>query len=411
MKKMFSLILALLLALSMAGCTRDPEPSTEPTTEPTPPVTTTPTTMPTTAPTEPSLPDESEPSVEIVVQDLPMYAISLTNQTEVTQGNDGQTVFEYTYQNIRLLLPDAEMSISINLDILNRIDATRAVATDIMNDAVAAAPEYPYSYTILYTPKRVDTGVLSLFGQQASYSGGSTLSSGHGLTYDLTTGTVLTLEDVLVPGTSADVICPLVIDALAALPEEYYLYGDYSITVEDRFSGNFLSDEGWYLSDEGLCFVFAPYEVAPYSTGFVQAVIPYDQLTGVLNDPWFPGEQVTPSGALEVLPFTQEDAAQFDQFAELYLDREGGSYLFHSTGLIYDLVIESGFWNLDGTVFTPEKTVFKASSLVPSDAVMIQTDIPDTLPHLRITYTAAEGTVTVYLSDSGEDGTPLLLTY
>lgn len=407
MKKLLSMLLALCLGLSLAACGSDPEPTTVPTTQ----STSAPTSAPTTAPTEPSAPETTEPPAEEVVHDIPMTAISITEQTEVTNGKDGTPVFEYTYQNIRLVLPDPEMAMTVNLDILNRIDATRAAATDLMNDAVAAEPRYPYSLSVIYEPQRTDSSVLSFFGRQTVYSGGSTLHSGHGLTYDLTTGKVLTLADVLVSGVTADVICPLVIDALSALPEEYYLFSDYSVTVEDRFSGDFLADESWHLSDAGLCFTFAPYEVAPYSTGFVHAVIPYEQLTGILNDAWFPPEQVTPNGKLEVLPFSQEDAAQFEQFAELYLDREGGSYLLHSTGLIYDLVVESGFWNMDGTAFTPEQTVFAASSLVPSDAVMVQTDIPDTLPHLRITYTAAEGTVTVYLSASGEDGSPLLLTY
>lgn len=407
MKRTISFILALCFCILLTACGSDPEPTTVPTTEPA----ANPTAQPSADPTDPSAPETTAPTVAEVIHDLPMTAISITEETEVTNGAEGTAVFEYTYQNIRLVLPDADMSMSVNLDILNRIDATRTAATELMNDAVSAAPEYPYSYTILYEPMRLDTTVLSLFGVQNIYSGGSALHSGHGLTYDLTTGKALTLEDVLASGVTADVICPLVIEALAALPEEYYLFSDYATTVEDRFSGDFLADESWHLSEDGLCFTFAPYEVAPNSTGFVHAVIPYEKLTGILNDAWFPPERITPNGGLEVLSFSQEDTARFEQFAELYLDKEGGSYLLHSTGLIYDVVIESGFWNTDSTVFTPERTVFAANSLVSSDAVMIQTDIPDSLPNLRITYSAAEGTVTVYLSASGEDGSPLLLTY
>lgn len=407
MKKTLSLILALCLGLTLAACGSEPEPTTVPTTAPT----SAPTVPPTDAPTEPSAPETTEPTVADVVHDLPMTAISITQQTEITNGKDGTPVFEYTYQNIRLVLPDPEMAMTVNLDILNRIDATRSDATELMNDAVSADPQYPYTFSIIYEPQRSDSTVLSLFGRQTVFSGGSVLHSGHGLTYDLSNGGVLTLADVLVSGTTADVICPLVNDALSALPEEYYLFVDYTVVVEDRFAGDFLSDESWHLSDEGLCFTFSPYEVAPNSTGFVHAVIPYEKLNGILKDSWFPQERIVPNGQLEVLLFSQADAARFEQFAELYLDREGGSYLLHSTGLIYDLVIESGCWNMDGTVFTPEQTVFAAGSLVSSDAVMIQADIPDTLPHLRITYTGAEGTVTAYLSASGEDGTPLLLTY
>ena len=407
MKRTISLILVLCLCFLLTACSSDPEPTTVPTTEPA----SDPTTQPTSAPTEPSAPETTEPTTGEVIHDLPMTAISVTQQTEITNGKEGTPVFEYTYQNIRLVLPDAEMSMSVNLDILNRIDATRATANDLMNDAVAVEPQYPYSLSVIYEPQRIDSAVLSLFGCQTMFSGGSTLHSGHGLTYDLTTGTVLTLSDVLVSGVTADVLCPLVIDALAALPEEACIFADYATTVEDRFSGDFLADKSWHLSDAGLCFTFAPYEVAPNSTGFVHALIPYESLTGILNDAWFPQERITPNGTLEILPFTQEDTEGFEQFAELYLSKDGGKYLLHATNLVYDVVIESGFWNTDGTTFTPEQTVFQADSLVASDAVMIQTDIPDAMPNLRITYTDATGTVTVYLSASGEDGSPLLLTY
>jgi hypothetical protein len=39
--------------------------------------------------------------------------------------------------------------------------------------------------------------------------------------------------------------------------------------------------------DDGLCVLFPPYQVAPYSTGTVQIVIPYKQLSGLLSDRFF----------------------------------------------------------------------------------------------------------------------------
>ena len=402
MKKILSLILAFCLVLTLTACGYDPEPTTVPTTEPA--------TQPTAAPTQPTEPETTEPTAPEIRYDLPMTAISITEQTEITNGKDGNTVFEYTYPNIRLILPDPEMTVQVNLDILNRIDGTRSAADKLMHDAVAENPKYPYTFTVIYEPQRADAAVLSIFGRQSIYSGGSVLHSGHGLTYDLTTGNALTLADVLEDGVTSDVICPLVIDAIRGLPEEYYIFDDFAATVEDRFAVDFRADAGWHLSDEGLCFTFLPYEVAPNSTGYVHAVIPYEDLTGILKDAWFPPEQVTPDGGLEVLSF-DETAFQFQRFAELNLDAIGCTYLLYSRALIYDIRIETGFWNMDGTVFTPEATVFMADSLIPDSAVKITTDIPDSMPNLRITYTGASGTVSVWLSASGEDGAPLLLTY
>ena len=395
MKKTISLILALCLCVSLTACVSEPEPTAVPTTEPTVPTTVPPTDAPTAAPTESSATDPTEPSVNMEIYEIPMAAISLTEQTEVTFGKDSTTVFEYTYQNVRLILPDAEMALTVNLDILNRIDATKTTASDIMNDAVAANPQYPYYFSIVYEPQRMDTAVLSLFGRQTVYSGGSALNSGHGLTYDLATGSVLTLEDVLADGVTADTLCPLVINALAALPAETYLFDDYVTTVENRFSGDFLQDGSWHLAETGLCFTFAPYEVAPNSAGFVHAVIPYEQLTGILEDAWFPPEQVTPNGTLRVDTFSQEAADSIETFAEVNLDRGSDMYLLTTDGMIYDLVIESGIRRSNG--FTPQATVFRANSLIPANAVTLQATA-DTLALLRITYTGAEGPVEVYLS-------------
>lgn len=405
---LLALLMILSIILSLAACGSAPEPVTEPSES----ASTTPSSA--TQPTADQTEATTEPVTEPVItnHDLPISAISITEQTETQENQSGNTVFEYTYQNIRLVLPDGDMSIAINLDILNRIDATRSEAVALMNSAMADNPTYPYALSVLYFPMRIDQTVLSLFGQQNTYSGGGHASNDFtGLTYDLSTGNVLTLGDVLVKGTTSDAICPLVIEALGNLPEEYRIYDDYALTVEERFSGDLAKEYGWYLSKEGLGFVFAPYEVAPYSTGFVHGVIPYEKLTGILEDIWFPAERVTPDGALEVLPFSQENAENFDQFAELYLDRDGQAVLLHATGLIYDVTIEYGNWNTDGSVFTPEQTVFVTDALVASNAVIVQSDIPDAMPHLRITYTTADGSVTVYLSASGEDGTPLLVTF
>ena len=407
MKKIISLCMALCILFACSACTTDSEPTVPPTAIPdTDPTTTT----PTEEPSKPTEPETTEPSTPELEYNLPMIAISVTEETEITSGKDGNPVFEYTYPNIRLILPDPEMSMQVNLDILNRIDATRSVANDLMNDAVAENPKYPYTLTVIYEPQRVDSSIISLFASQSIYSGGSVFHSGHGITYDLSTGNLLTLGDVLNTQVSADDLCPLVAKALSSLPEEYAIFDDFITTVEHRFAVDFRADAGWHLSEEGLCFTFLPYEVAPNSTGFVHAMIPYDQLNGILCDAYYPPEEVTAKGELEVLP-DHEDTENYSQVASLNLDPVGDHYLLHCTDLIYNLKIETGFWSMDGTTFTPQRIVFLADSLIPGDAVKIQTDIPDTLPHLRITYTGSDGMVTVYLSTSGKDGTPLLLTY
>lgn len=381
MKKLTCLLLCLSLALALAACDNTPattDPPVETTTAPTDGTTAAPTTEQTLGPVP-------------VVYDLPMSAITMTEQAETAANGDGTVIFEYHYQNVWLHLTDADIAEAVTLDLLNRIDSTRAAADSILTDANAANPDYPYSLTIHYEPRRIDNGVLSLSGLLTSYNGGSHANSSCvGVTYDLTTGKALTLGDILSDGCTADTICRLTVDALADIADSSYLYEDYSATLEERFGEKFMDDSGWYLSGDGLCFDFAPYEIAPYSSGVVTAVIPYDRLTGVLEDAYFPVEQITADGELLGVWFDEADLNSFEQFAEVVLSESGESQVFYTDGLLYDITIDIGRMNSAGTVFTHETTVFAASSLTPGTGIVLQAD-RDT--YIRITYTANGQTV------------------
>ena len=82
MKKIMSLLLAVVLVLSLAACGGEkPEPTTEPTTAPTTAPTTEPTTAPTTEPTE-------APTTEPTVTDVKLYMISLSLGDKYISIND-----------------------------------------------------------------------------------------------------------------------------------------------------------------------------------------------------------------------------------------------------------------------------------------------------------------------------------
>lgn len=406
MKKFLLTALCLCLMLSFAGCSEPPVETSAPTTTAAPAETTVPeTTLPeTTAATEPP------------VNQLPMTAISLTRHTETETAEDGTVIFEYVYQDVRLIHSDPAAAEKVTLELLNRMDSTRAGANEVLDYAKinysGSGNWYPYSYGILYAPTRIDQGLLSLFGNQSVFQGGM-----HGSTlcvsvnYDLTTGETLMLGDILSQDCTADVICRLVVDALYEIKDEKYIYDDYSATVEDQFAGNFRNDDGWYLSQTGLCFYFSPYEVAPYASGVITAEIPYSALTGILLDQYFPAEQIPAPGTVEASLLADAKLEDFTQLTEVILDKEGEEILLHTDGLVYDISIDTGTWNADGTVFTMDQGVFAASSLSPGDGILVQASIPDTMPNLRLRYRAEGEIVTVYISQSGKDSSILLLEY
>lgn len=433
MKKFYVLLICILFILAGAAVLSDlPLGDTNVTDPPAPPTTTEPTEPPTVPPTPPTVPDttaptdppvtdptdppETDPTDPVtlppetapVVYDLPMTSIVLTDHTEVYEDDDGTILFTYTYQNVMLNLQDQDLVDTITLDLLNRIDSTRTQADSVREDAEKLGiGANPFFFNVRYTPQRIDSGVLSLSYMTASYSGGAHPgNSCGGVTYDLVKGKALSLGDILTDGTTADVICRLVVDALAENPN---VYRDYSATVEQRFSGYIQEDQDWYLSREGLCFSFAPYEIAPYASGVVTAVVPYSQLLGVLEDAYFPMEQVYSQGNLSAVLFHEADPTLYASLTEVILEPQGAPFLLTTDDLIYDVTITQGYWDYTGTRFIPEATVFTADRMTPGNAIMVQAYIPDVMSNLQITYTSGDQTITVYLFQSGEDGSALLL--
>lgn len=373
MKNILALLLGLLLTLALLFISFDlplfdsipteapPAPAqTQPATSaPTDPTTTDPTstvpTVPTTNPTSPTTP---------IIHDLPMSAIALTEQAELSKDKDGAVYFTYAYPNVRLYLQNEAVSEAVTLDLLNRIDATREQANAVREDAGNAGTESGF-YQVQYTPQRIDGAVLSLSGTTTSFSGGSHPGSTcTGITYDLLSGSALSLDDILTDNCSADVLCRLVVDALAAMNQDGFLYSDYAISVEERFSGNYLSDSGWYLSREGLCFSFEPYEVGPYSSGIITAVIPYGKLPGYLEDAWFPMEQISAQGDLIVESMSASSMDPYAHLAELNLDPSADAMVIHTDGLIYDITIQTTY---------PDTTVlFAADQMTPGSAIVLR---------------------------------------
>lgn len=397
MKKLISTLLLLSMVLAFAGCgqTGGTETSNA-TTDDT---------------TETAVDATAQGSIAPDPTQAPMAAVSIPSVTETTNADDGTILFNYSYQHMALTLPDPEVVDNVIIDFLNRVDSTASIAESIGTSALAdysgTADWVPYLCDVSYSPTRIDQGVLSLFGTIATYSGGmhpdQTCVSA---SYDLITGDVLTLASIMSPEATGDSFCQLVLDELAAHEDE--LYEGYASTVVQRFSGDASQDENWYFTQTGLCFYFSPYEIAPYASGIITVEIPYEKLTGLMYDGYFPAEQDTASGTISAQLFGSAELDSFTQIAELTLDAGGEKILLYTDSSVQNVRIDVGFW--DDSRFYSSYTAFATYTLTPGDAVMVETYIPDGEPNLRLTYQTGDETVTVYISQSGKDGSILLLS-
>ena len=398
--KKTAILLILSLLFSLSACVQAPAP-TQSTTVPTV-ATTAPTTQPTVVTTEPAM---------VPVTTAPLISVSLPTSTETVYANNGTEIFSYTFQNINLITQDGDVADLVIIDFLNRIDATRLTADRIYALAASAytgqSSWQPYMCMISYAPTRIDPGVLSLFGTQAGYYGSTHPETVYSaVNYDLVTGLPLSLGDILQEDATPDMLLNGVLSDLVSREKELFLYSDYAATVREHFSGSGIQNS-WYFSEEGLCFYFTPYEIAPYATGVVVACIPYNALAGILQDAYFPGEQDTANGTLKAIPFSQEALSQFQRFTELVQDSDEENILIYTDASVRNLRIETGIWSATGTFYTPQHTIFAASALSAGDALMIQAQITQQNPQLRIRYETDAGTKIFFITKD-DSGKPIL---
>ena len=355
-----------------------------------------PTILPTKQTDTSTIPTETTVSTyPVVTFDAPLLAISAPVVAEEYRTEDGTILFTYAYQEISLILEDPQVADAVMIDYLNLIDYENSSAQGTLADAKEAYTDetdwVPYSFSMLFSPARFDQSILSLYGTQALYNGNPRATTANtAVTYDLLTGHQLELKDVLVDDFSADALCELISDALSEMESQGMLYSDYAYVISELFSTN-RPVENWYFSRDGLCFFFAPYEIAPYSAGTVVAQIPYSELTALLKGPYFPAETVELSGTVCFEEFQAVDTAQFSQFAELVMDKDGTKYLLYTDGCLQNVRITTGSW-FDTETFLEDATVFAAATLCADDALMLQFS-PDTTQGLCLIYESAGQTV------------------
>lgn len=354
MKKRICILLVVCLLLSLCACRRK-----------TPVVSNTPESNQDNTQTSTAT-NTAEENAELV-------AVSVPAVTENTTAEDGAVIFQYTYQNMALVLHKPQVADKVILDFLNRVDSTRTTATstaDMAKSAYDGSESWiPYLYHITYSPTRIDHSVLSLFGNNVVFSG-----AGHpertcvSANYDLLTGDVLTLASIMNKDATMQQFLSLVLDGLAEMAEGDFLYENYRDTVFNRFfDSDPAYDEYWYFTQTGLCFYFAPYEIAPYSSGVVTVEIPYEKLKDLVHADYLPQKRNATTGTPTVSAFDKVDLESLEHVAELVANKESKMYMVQCSGHIQDVRI---------LVTDPAAsyTAFAAYNLAPGNGIMVQAD-------------------------------------
>ena len=350
--------------------------------------------------TENSMPVTTNPP-----QQLPMLAVNLPISVQTETADDGTEIYTHTYQDINMIVTDPEIADKIIIEFLNRTDLQSTISS-IHASALQAYTQdkssfIPYWTQIQYDPVRIDSSILSLSGGYTQYSGGAhAMHTYKAVTYDLISGNVLNLNDIINADVNQTALCDLVLQALTTQKDALYM--GYETTIKEHFAKPLGNIDNWCLTGTGLCFGFSPYEIGPYTSNTILAEIPYKNLSGILQDAYFPAERNAMPGNIDADIFDEKSSENFSQFAEIVLTKGGEKIVLYTNSIVYDICIETGEMSADGSTFNADHTVFAAYTLTPGDGIMIQSSFDNTLPNLRLSYTTAGETVQKFISvDNG----------
>ena len=325
-------------------------------------------------------------------KDTSLVAVSLPTQTQNEIHDDGTTLFQYTFQHMSLVLHKPQVADKIILDFLNRVDSTTAAAEstkEMAKNAYNGSQNWtPYLYHITYSPTRIDHKVLSLFGNNVVFSG-----AGHpertcvSASYDLLTGDVLTLASIMSKDATVQQFCDLTLAGLGEMAEGDYLYDNYKKIVQQRFQQDASQDEAWYFTQTGLCFYFAPYEIAPYSSGVITVEIPFEKLKNLIHADYLPSARTSPTGKITVTPFNNTNLNNLSHIAEIVMEEDGKMYMLQTDGNVQDvrIVLYDKASNCN---------VFASYGLGGGNGIMVQGS-EETLKSMKITYKTGKDTVTI----------------
>lgn len=386
------LCLLLIFCLTLCGCGRR-QPDIVPDTPPTQP------TQQTTEPTSGEVPTEPSP----VYDQIPMVAISLPPITESITADDGNLICSITYQGIELSIPDQNVADQIILRYQNRqaaqLQSANAISLLAQDSYHSGDTWTPYFFDITYSPARIDHNVLSLFGKTVQFTGGNhPYTECSALNYNMLTGEWLTLGSILTNVSAKQSLCSALIESAGKVAQEKQLYDDYPQIIEQRFAKEESYDEDWFFSTTGLCFFFSPYEIAPYVSGSVVIEVPYDQLSGIIDDSFFPPEEDQSVGTLCIQNAKDVDYQKFSQIAQITTCDDGDTAFLYAAGLIRDIQIFSA----NGT------PIFRTFALSPGDGIKLTADFSQ---EYHISYRNDNETVNELIRFEIQDGSFSLNSY
>jgi hypothetical protein len=219
---------------------------------------------------------------KILNSEYPKYTVNIRMQYAQGEGN--------TQQNINKQL----VTFLFGTNIMPPKDALNHFADSLTNsfekelkEFYEPDNEYQETYAYEYTQKdsvyeKSPEGVIAYVNRIETYTGGA-----HGgamesyINFHKDTGMMITCDELF--GKNKDTVCKKIKDQIvkdnncktaAELEEKRSIFSLGDV---------YISDSNFLLQEDGILFCFNPYEIAPWSEGFIFAILPYKQLEGMIS--------------------------------------------------------------------------------------------------------------------------------
>ena len=320
---------------------------------------------------------------------VPSSAVSVSYDTQSGElsGEDDEVmcIYEIATPVVTLKSDKASEKISARLNEFQSAyregaDAIRSAALAQMDETSSDAP---YEYNCSVSVARGDTAVLSLIYDIYTYSGGT-----HGYTartarcFDVQSGDELTLEDITEDAqTLKEFLYGYVLNLAAG---EKYTFEGESIFFEvfNAALTELIDGDNWYFANDGLVIFADPYSIASFVQGRIDFVVPYDVLSGLINDKYIPAELEGENGMILAEAGSKDDTP-LKVVGSVELEENGSSILLSAEDTVYRVTVSTA----DG------KEVFYRNYLTTGQAIQLLSVIPEDAPSLILNYTLSDGTV------------------
>ncbi len=257
---------------------------------------------------------------------------------------------------------------------------------------------------------RNDGRVLTLLFNDNNYTGGAHGSySTRSYSFDMASGEKLTLADLSADEAALrDFLTGEMLRQVEADPE---LAEEIRSFVEEgqeaEALGALLRSGSWYLDYDGMVVFSDLYEISSYAAGMIGFRIPNETLRGHVDERFLAAETQA-AGELRAVPAEEMADGSVEIVDRVKVFDEGETVYLVADGTLKDLRIASvDYFDYNGSF--NESAVHWSCSSLEDAAVQLVTVIPDGMPNLKIAWRGAEGEQSVLLTQSGEDGSLILM--